>query len=159
MNQLNKAIHVSAGDDSILANRFFLSSAKLSTARYPPRTPGSSGIYDTIRTKRGGPPLHYHQNQDEWFFVREGKFQFQVGDDNFQLTTGDLIFAPRKVPHTFANISEQGILMIAYQPAGTMERFLLDGSQLLLKNPTHEEWQALNRVHGIEIVGPQLKLD
>jgi mannose-6-phosphate isomerase-like protein (cupin superfamily) len=159
MNQLNKAIHVSAGDDRFGKPLLFVVGETFHCKVSAKDTGGALCIYDTIRTKRGGPPLHYHQNQDEWFFVREGRFQFQVGDDNFQLTTGDSIFAPRKVPHTFANISEQGILMIAYQPAGTMERFLLDGSQLLLKNPTHDEWQALNRVHGIEIVGPQLKLD
>jgi hypothetical protein len=108
--------------------------------------------------KKGGPLLHYHQNQDEWFFVREGEFLFQVGDNNFHLTSGgDSIFAPRKVPHTFANVSEGGVLMIIYQPAGTMEEFFLEGSQLLLKNPTSDEWQAFCRVHGIENVGPRLE--
>jgi mannose-6-phosphate isomerase-like protein (cupin superfamily) len=159
MSQLKNAIQVSAGNDRFGRPFLFVVGETFHCKVSAEDTGGALCIYDTIRTKRGGPPLHYHQNQDEWFFVREGKFLFQVGDDNFRLTAGDSIFAPRKVPHTFANIGEQGILMIAYQPAGTMEQFLLDGSQLLLKNPTHDEWQALNRVHGIEIVGPQLKLD
>jgi hypothetical protein len=47
--------------------------------------------------------------------------------------------------------------MIIYQPAGTMEEFFLEGSQLLLKNPTSDEWQAFCRVHGIENVGPRLE--
>ncbi len=116
-------------------------------------------IYETTRKKKGGPRLHYHHSQDEWFFVRQGEFLFQVGDDRFQLGVGDSIFAPRKVPHAFANISDEGILMIIYQPAGTMEQFFLDGGQLLLTDPSQHEWQALCRLHGVENVGPKLKVD
>jgi hypothetical protein len=67
--------------------------------------------------------------------------------------------APRNVPHAFVNISERGTLMIVYQPAGTMEQFFIDGSKLLSADPSANEWQALNRVHGVEIVGPRLKVD
>jgi mannose-6-phosphate isomerase-like protein (cupin superfamily) len=120
---------------------------------------GDLCIYEVVRMKRGGPLLHYHQNQDEWFFVREGEFLFQVGNNNFRLTAGDSIFARRKVPHAFANLSEGGVLAIIYHPAGTMEKFFLEGSQLLLHSPTSDEWQAFCRLHGIENVGPQLSVD
>jgi len=159
MSRLKKAVQVSAGDDRFGNPLLFVAGEYFYCKVSAKDTGGNLCIYDTIRTKRGGPPLHYHQNQDEWFFVREGEFLFQVGDDNFRLIAGDSIFGPRRVPHTFANISERGILMILYQPAGTMEQFLLDGSQLLLKNPTPDQWQALNRLHGIETVGPQLRVD
>jgi mannose-6-phosphate isomerase-like protein (cupin superfamily) len=32
-------------------------------------------------TPHGGPPLHIHIDQDEWFFVIEGEYLFQCGDD------------------------------------------------------------------------------
>jgi mannose-6-phosphate isomerase-like protein (cupin superfamily) len=121
-------------------------------------TGGDLCIYDTFRTTRGGPPLHFHHDQDEWFFVREGEFIFQIGDDTFRLKAGDSIFGPRRVPHAFANITEKGTLMIAYQPAGTIEQFFLDGS-LLTTPPTPVELQALFRKHRLEIVGPPLKVD
>lgn len=120
-------------------------------------TGGDLCIYDTTRTSRGGPPLHYHETQDEWFFVREGEFLFKVGEATFQLRAGDSILGPRKVPHAFANISETGKLMIVYQPAGTMEQFFLDASRL--RDPTPADFQALYRTHGLEIVGPPLKVD
>src|SRR5215470_7064734 len=60
-------------------------------------------IYDTYRSTRGGPPLHYHREQDEWFFVREGEFVFRIGDDMFRLKAGDSVFGPRNVPHAFIN--------------------------------------------------------
>ena len=60
---------------------------------------GDLCIYDTLRTTKGGPPLHYHLAQDEWFFVREGEFVFQVGANVFRLKAGDSVFGPRNVPH------------------------------------------------------------
>jgi mannose-6-phosphate isomerase-like protein (cupin superfamily) len=57
---------------------------------------GDLCIYEVVRTKRGGPLLHYHQNQDEWFLIREGEFLFHVGNDNFRLVAGDSILARRK---------------------------------------------------------------
>jgi mannose-6-phosphate isomerase-like protein (cupin superfamily) len=156
MNGLKKAVQVGAGDDRFGKPLVFLDAyfrRKVSAQD----SGGDLCIYEVIRMKKGGPLLHYHQNQDEWFFVREGEFLFQVGDNNFHLTSGDSIFAPRRVPHTFASVSEVGILMIVYQPAGTMEKFFLEGSQLLLRNPTFDAWQAFCRVHGIENVGPSLE--
>jgi hypothetical protein len=49
--------------------------------------------------------------------------------------------------------------MIIYQPAGTMEQFFLDGSQLLSTNPSPHDWKALCQLHGVENVGPRLKVD
>ena len=33
----------------------------------------------------GGPPLHYHLAQEEWFYVMEGEVLFQVGDKRLTL--------------------------------------------------------------------------
>jgi len=54
-------------------------------------TGGDLCIYDTLRTTKGGPPLHYHRAQDEWFFIREGEFVFQVGANVFRLKAGDSV--------------------------------------------------------------------
>ena len=153
MARLSKAVQVIANGDRFGKELHFVNGrfdCKLSAED----TGGDLCIYDTIRTKQGGPPLHYHESQDEWFFVREGEFLFQVGEARFRLTAGDSIFGPRKVPHAFANISDTGKLMIVYQPAGSIEQFFLDGSRLA--DPTPADWQALYRRHGLEIVGPAL---
>jgi mannose-6-phosphate isomerase-like protein (cupin superfamily) len=152
----SKAITVAAGDDR------FGEAVRFINGRFDCKvsardTNGDLCIYDTIRTEKGGPPLHVHHAQDEWFFVREGEFIFQVGSDTFRLKAGDSLFAPRKVPHAFANVSDTGRLMIAYQPAGTIEQFFNDGS--LVKNPTPSVMQDLFRAHAMEIVGPPIKVD
>jgi quercetin dioxygenase-like cupin family protein len=58
-------------------------------------------------TPNGGPPLHIHPFQDEWFYVIEGEYLFQVGDDKYQMKSGDTIFLPRNVQHAFIQFTEK----------------------------------------------------
>ena len=74
-------------------------------------------------TPEGGPPLHIHLFQDEYFYIVEGAYLFQVGDEQFQMKAGDTIFLPRKVQHAFLQLSERGKVIVSYMPAGKMEDF------------------------------------
>ena len=123
-------------------------------------TGGDLCIYDTTRLAKGGPALHRHHFQDEWFYVIRGEFIVQVGDDTLRLHPGDSAFAPRKIPHAFAKISDdEGQMLVLFQPAGSMEDFFLQMSKLGKEIPKNQE-VALKRLwaeHGMEIVGPPLK--
>jgi quercetin dioxygenase-like cupin family protein len=69
-----------------------------------------------------GPPLHRH-DFDEAFYVLEGELTFQLGDERFTRTAGELAFAPRGVPHTYANHSNADArALIVCTPAG-FERY------------------------------------
>src|SRR5438876_372019 len=75
--------------------------------------------YDTVRLAKGGPALHRHFAQDEWFYVIRGEFIVRVGDDTVKVGPRDSAFAPRKIPHAFAKISEgEGQMLVLFQPAG-----------------------------------------
>ena len=115
-------------------------------------TGGGLCVIDTIWLGRGGPPLHLHHEQDEWFFVQEGDFRFRIGEQIYELHAGDSIFGPRRIPHAFVNRSETGRLMVAFQPAGTMEAFFSGGSP----HPLSEAFKELSRQHGMEVVGPPI---
>lgn len=123
-------------------------------------TNGALCIYDTVRQEKGGPALHFHHEQDEWFFVMEGEFIVKVGEEVFNLKAGDSAFAPRKIPHAFAKISEgEAQMMVLFQPAGTMEDFFLQMSKMGTNIPKNQE-QTLKKLwneHGMEVVGPPLK--
>src|ERR1035438_5047441 len=41
-------------------------------------TGGDFYIYDTFRESKGGPALHRHHFQDEWFYVIRGEFIVQA---------------------------------------------------------------------------------
>jgi quercetin dioxygenase-like cupin family protein len=69
-----------------------------------------------------GPPLHRH-DFDETFYVLEGELTFQLEDEIFTKKAGELAFAPRNVPHTFANLSgAEARTLIVCAPAG-FERY------------------------------------
>ena len=117
-------------------------------------TNGGMSVFDTFRHVRGGPPLHYHELQDEWFMVLEGEFLFQVGDERLRARPGDSIFGPRMVPHAFRSLTEQARMLIAYSPALRMEEFFRAG--LGPSSAASVEFEALHKVHNIINVGPPL---
>lgn len=123
-------------------------------------TNGDLCIYDTVRNEKGGPAVHLHHKQDEWFFVIKGEFIAKVGDDMLNLKPGDSAFAPRKVPHAFAKINEGvGQMLILFQPAGSMEDYFKQVSKIGATIPKDQEkaFKELWATHGMEIVGPPLK--
>ena len=117
-------------------------------------TQGGLCIYDTVRSETGGPPMHIHAAQDEWFLVTEGEFQIKVGDVLHHLMPGDSLLAPRGIPHAFRNTTRTGRIMVAFQPAGTMEEFFAEGSKLSPLTPA--AFAELSARHGMRVVGPPL---
>jgi quercetin dioxygenase-like cupin family protein len=83
----------------------------------------SDGVLAAIElTGAGRPPLHRH-GYDETFYVLEGELTFQVGDQRVTRKAGELAFAPRDVPHTYANLSgEPARALLICTPAG-FERY------------------------------------
>ena len=109
-------------------------------------------------TPNGGPPLHIHPEQDEWFYVIEGDYLFQVGKDKYQIKAGDTIFLPRKVPHAFVQLSEKGKMIVSYLPAGQMEVFFAVTDKWI-SPPSKEEIVQVFAEHGMQVVGPPLKIE
>ncbi|MCF1710235.1 cupin domain-containing protein [Tabrizicola sp. J26] len=120
-------------------------------------TGGALCVFDTVRTESGGPPLHIHFDQDEWFFVLEGEFILRVGEVTHRLGPGDSVFGPRGIPHAFANLSERARLVVLFQPAGTMEDFFREGSAKGKMTP--QQFADLSAAHRMKVVGPPLPLD
>jgi mannose-6-phosphate isomerase-like protein (cupin superfamily) len=87
-------------------------------------TNGGLFIIEHAHLLPGGPPLHLHFNQEEWFYVMDGEVAFQVGEQRVNLRSGESVFAPRRVPHTFSSIgAAPARMLIAFCPAGKMEQF------------------------------------
>jgi len=53
---------------------------------------------------RTGPPLHYHEEQDDTFYVLEGVLTLQAGEEILDLGPGEFISIPPRMPHTFDNV-------------------------------------------------------
>lgn len=107
-------------------------------------------------TAKGGPPLHIHENQDEWFYVIEGEYLFQVGEDKFEMKAGDTIFLPRKIQHAFIQLTDKGKMIVSYMPAGEMEAFF-QVTDSWNSPPSKEEIAKVFAKHEMTVVGPPLK--
>jgi mannose-6-phosphate isomerase-like protein (cupin superfamily) len=113
-------------------------------------------IIENTFHEKGGPARHLHYEQDEWFYVLEGEFLMEIGQNEFRLAPGDSILGPRKVPHVWAFLGEgRGRILIAFLPAGKMEAFFREVTKSNAMPPQDPE---LWRTHGMELVGPPLKV-
>jgi quercetin 2,3-dioxygenase len=120
-------------------------------------TNGQLVVFEYIGMQKVGPSLHVHFDQDEIFTVVEGEYLFQVGEKRETLKSGDTIFLPRQVPHTWIQLSDKGKLIYYLQPAGKMEEFFMTMNNLKGR-PTAEEIDKIHATHGLKIVGPPLSL-
>jgi mannose-6-phosphate isomerase-like protein (cupin superfamily) len=121
-------------------------------------TDGSFFAFEHAKMSKGGPPRHFHYEQDEWFYAMEGEFAFEVGDEKFTLRPGDSLFAPRRVPHAWAYVGDNpGTLLLAVQPAGSLEEFFMKSCNMK-KPPTPQEAEQLFAAHGMKVVGPPLSI-
>jgi quercetin dioxygenase-like cupin family protein len=90
----------------------------------PRETSGGLFVIEHKDLGHGGPPVHFHLHQEEWFYVMEGEVLFQVGDSRKKLTAGESLLGPRGVPHGFVGVGEKPAhMIIAFSPAGMMEAF------------------------------------
>jgi mannose-6-phosphate isomerase-like protein (cupin superfamily) len=121
----------------------------------PRETNGGMFIIEHANLTKGGPPLHMHLYQEEWFYVMEGEVLFQIGDERKRLRSGESVLGPRNIPHTFSSLGEKpGRMLIAFSPAGKMEEFL---RATAIPNPPVQD-AAFFRRYEMELIGPPLSV-
>ena len=120
-------------------------------------TDGDMYIFESTRDREGGPILHVHYEQDEWWYILEGNFLVRIGDKTYEAKPGDFVFGPRGVPHTFSKVGQgQSRVMIGFQPAGKMEEYFAKISKGVAKDMTEAQRDEMRKAHGFERVGPPI---
>jgi len=149
---LPPARFVAAGEDRFGEHR----GLGVSTIAFKVVPEDSNGLFVLENTfhAKGGPARHLHYEQDEWFYVLEGEFLIEVGQERTCLRPGDSLLAPRRVPHVWAYVGEaRGRILITFLPAGKMETFFREVTKANAMPPLDPE---LWRAHGMELMGPPL---
>jgi quercetin dioxygenase-like cupin family protein len=99
-------------------------------------TGGAYTLFDERTDPGGGTPLHVHERENEAFFILEGRFEFQVGEQTLTAGPGDFVVAPRGVPHTFRNLDSSPARKLAVAwPAG-LDQFFLEVGQPVAAAPS-----------------------
>ena len=122
-------------------------------------TDGGLAVAEITAFDKGGPARHLHHEQEEWFYVLQGEYVIEVGEERYELGPGDCVLAPRKVAHAWAHVGEStGRLIAALQPAGEIEAFFEDLAKLG-GTPEREELRRVFSSHGMELVGAPLSIE
>jgi mannose-6-phosphate isomerase-like protein (cupin superfamily) len=77
-----------------------------------------------------GPPDHVHFNQEEMFFILEGRYEVTVGDQTSVVAPGTIVFIPRNVMHRFKNIGGSMGRMLDLTLPGGQDRYFKEVSEL-----------------------------
>ena len=97
---------------------------------YPP---GAEGVF------------HYHDEQDELYFVHQGTARFEVGDETRELGPGSLCHVESTTPRKVSNAGEDDlVLLIVGGKDGYVGRdgHLVDPADLPKRQAFGKEWQS-----------------
>jgi quercetin dioxygenase-like cupin family protein len=91
-------------------------------------TNGSLGLIEASVPPGGGPVAHVHNSGDEAFYLLSGELEFLDGDHLSTARTGDFIFVPRGIRHSFRNTGLHTVKMLfMFTPGGLEETFVQGG--------------------------------
>lgn len=109
-----------------------------------------------------GPDLHVHQNEDEAAYVIAGTMTFLVGEERFEAEPGTLVWLPRGVPHTFANLSDGPAWVFGTTTPAGLEGMFAEQAEYfasLTGPPDEERIDEIGRRWGVTRLGPPLSID
>lgn len=116
---------------------------------------GTLVILEQVMQRGGGVPLHVNRREDEFFYVIDGTYRFQVGGMPMDLGAEAYVFIPRGVPHRFTCVQD-GKMIIVCQPAAIESAF--DEVDRLPKPPDAKTVAGVLQKYDIEVLGPPLPL-
>jgi mannose-6-phosphate isomerase-like protein (cupin superfamily) len=74
------------------------------TVRITSRETGGAYCVCEMTTMPGdGVPLHVHDRDEEFYYILEGAYEIQAGDERFTAEASSMVVIPRDVPHRFRN--------------------------------------------------------
>ena len=111
-----------------------------------------------------GPPLHSHQDEDEFLFIIDGSLEVQVGGEQRIVDAGAFVWLPSGVPHTFQVVSDScRMLSVTADASGnaTFDAMFADLGEdtddVRIPDPMAIDPAHVAQVcarHGVEILGP-----
>jgi quercetin dioxygenase-like cupin family protein len=119
-------------------------------------TDGAYTLIETVTPPGMGPPPHVHTREEETFCIVKGELEFTIRGKTIRPNPGDVLIAPKGLPHVFRNIGQTPAkLMIVCRPAG-FEHFVEEFAQVPPDGaPDFPRMAAIAARHGIEFVSPE----
>lgn len=121
------------------------------------QTGGAFTMVEVVTPPGGGPPPHCHENEDEWFLVKEGRIELWSGGEWKEVPAGTVIFLPRGVPHTYRNCGDAPLRILVHAAPAGFEIFF-ERMAGIFAAPGGPDMQMIGEAaaeHGIRFLPPQ----
>ena len=114
-------------------------------------TGGKLNLWTELTPPAGGPPPHYHENEDEWFVVQDGRVEFFSDGKWTEFGPGSILFMPRNHVHAFRNVGETTSRMLLTTAPGGFDRYFARCAAEFAKggSPDMDRIIATSAEHGI----------
>jgi mannose-6-phosphate isomerase-like protein (cupin superfamily) len=118
------------------------------------QTGGSLTVMSDVTPPGGGPPLHVHSREDEFFLVVEGQISYFVDDQWTEVGPGGSVYFPRGSAHRYRNVgTTDSKHWILTTPSG-FEHFFAECAQEFAKagGPDMQRIVEIHHKYGIELL-------
>jgi len=121
-------------------------------------TGGAFAVFEGQTRPLAGPPLHRHRDQDEWWYVVDGEYKFEVEGQEIYARPGTTVFAPRGSRHTFQNIGSTYGRMVTTVVPGGLDDFFEEADAATPRGtvPDPAKMLPIFEKYGLELLGPPL---
>lgn len=89
-------------------------------------TSGAYALCEALIFPKGGPPPHWHDREEESFYILDGEIIFTVEGKEVVATPGTFLQVPRGVVHTFRNATERKARMLVQTSPAGFEAFMAE---------------------------------
>lgn len=119
-------------------------------------TGGRYTMFSYIVQPGAGPPIHRHDDEDEWFLVVEGRAEFYRDGAWEEVPVGTSVFMPRGSVHSFRNPGDSPLKLLIHTAPSGFETFFSRCAAEFEKEggPDMERIFAIAADHGIVFEGP-----
>ncbi len=91
------------------------------------QTGGALSVIEVTEPPGAAAPLHVHHREDETFVILEGEVSLEVGGEAVPAVAGDVVFAPRRIPHRYV-VGPAGCRMLFVTTPGGFEALVREMS-------------------------------
>jgi mannose-6-phosphate isomerase-like protein (cupin superfamily) len=112
-----------------------------------------------LPARTSGPGLHVHAREDEAVYIVTGVMTFLVGDRRFEAGDGQLVWLPREVPHTFANLGDEPVRAFGVTTPAGLEGMFAEQAEYfsgLQGPPDPTRIREIGDRYGVRALGPPL---
>lgn len=110
-------------------------------------TGGTFELFHEIRETPSGPPVHVHRDREEGFYILEGRYRFERGEEEVEVGPGEFLLVPRGTRHGFRTLEAPSRTLILIAPAGLEAFFRGMGDRLAAGQTPLEAMTALSAIH------------